>query len=125
MLSKYCFFQVNNINFLKSFLLVASFPWHHFFIFCVISESVLNCATFQKGSNGQLLWVRKVDFRIPSEEELRRILSPENVSYLCSSLFGNIFWSKVEIYLLVSIIEFIFRSFPSFVLKWICNFICL
>ncbi|RWW04775.1 hypothetical protein GW17_00031982 [Ensete ventricosum] len=55
-----------------------------------VRKRLKHCADIKKGSNGQLLWARKVDFRIPSEEELRRILSPENVSYLCSSLFDCI-----------------------------------
>ncbi|KAJ8464978.1 hypothetical protein OPV22_027530 [Ensete ventricosum] len=44
-----------------------------------VRKRLKHCADIKKGSNGQLLWARKVDFRIPSEEELRRILSPENV----------------------------------------------
>lgn len=42
---------------------------------------------FQKGSNGALLWVKKGDFRIPSEEELRRMVSSENVSLLACFFF--------------------------------------
>nr|CAD1820053.1 unnamed protein product [Ananas comosus var. bracteatus] len=38
-----------------------------------------HCADLKKGPNGHLSWVKRRDFRIPSEEELRRILLPENV----------------------------------------------
>ncbi|XP_059653266.1 transcription initiation factor TFIID subunit 1-like isoform X2 [Cornus florida] len=38
-----------------------------------------HCADLQKGSNGQLFWVMRRNFRIPLEEELRRMVSPENV----------------------------------------------
>ncbi|XP_059653268.1 transcription initiation factor TFIID subunit 1 [Cornus florida] len=49
-----------------------------------ISEAFLrkrlkNCADLQKGSNGQLFWVMRRNFRIPLEEELRRMVTPENV----------------------------------------------
>ncbi|KAL0384417.1 UNVERIFIED_CONTAM: Transcription initiation factor TFIID subunit [Sesamum radiatum] len=32
----------------------------------------------ERGSNGHFLWVMKRNFRIPSEEELRRMVTPEN-----------------------------------------------
>ncbi|WOL14715.1 transcription initiation factor TFIID subunit 1 [Canna indica] len=44
-----------------------------------VRKRLKHCADLKKGANGHLLWVRKGDFRIPSEEELRRMLSPENV----------------------------------------------
>lgn len=49
-----------------------------------ISESFLrkrlkHCADLQKGSNGLLFWVMRRNFRIPLEEELRRMVTPENV----------------------------------------------
>lgn len=43
----------------------------------------------QKGKNGMLVWVKRRDFRIPLEDELRRMLTPENVSsstFNCSIL---------------------------------------
>ncbi|XP_042461128.1 transcription initiation factor TFIID subunit 1-like isoform X1 [Zingiber officinale] len=44
-----------------------------------LRKRLKHCADLKKGSNGELLWVKKGDFRIPSEEELRRMVSPENV----------------------------------------------
>lgn len=48
------------------------------------SESFLrkrlkHCADLQRGPNGEMLWLMKRTFRIPSEEELRRMVTPENV----------------------------------------------
>ncbi|KAI3974598.1 hypothetical protein MKX01_029588 [Papaver californicum] len=56
--------------------LAAQFPY--------LSEPILrkrlkHCADLQKGINGRLFWVIKRSFRIPVEEELRRLLTPENV----------------------------------------------
>ncbi|MCL7041639.1 hypothetical protein MKW94_025685 [Papaver nudicaule] len=56
--------------------LAAQFPY--------LSEPILrkrlkHCADLQKGTNGQLFWVKRWNFRIPVEEELRRQLTPENV----------------------------------------------
>ncbi|XP_075494271.1 transcription initiation factor TFIID subunit 1-like [Primulina tabacum] len=53
-------------------------------LFPGLSEAFLrkrlkNCAEFQRGANGHFLWVMKRNFRIPSEEELRRMVTPENV----------------------------------------------
>ncbi|KAK6136246.1 hypothetical protein DH2020_030009 [Rehmannia glutinosa] len=53
-------------------------------LFSDLSEALLrkrlkNCADLQRGPNGHLLWVMKRNFRIPSEEELRRMVTPENV----------------------------------------------
>ncbi|KAK2983159.1 hypothetical protein RJ640_018504 [Escallonia rubra] len=39
----------------------------------------MDIATQQKGANGQLFWVMRRSFRIPLEEELRRMVTPENV----------------------------------------------
>ncbi|GAB2270050.1 hypothetical protein Dimus_004964 [Dionaea muscipula] len=44
-----------------------------------LRKRLKHCADLQKGSRGQLLWVMRCDFRIPSEEQLRRLVSPENV----------------------------------------------
>ncbi|KAK3034791.1 hypothetical protein RJ639_033696 [Escallonia herrerae] len=38
----------------------------------------VDIATQQKGANGQLFWVMRRSFRIPLEEELRRMVTPEN-----------------------------------------------
>lgn len=65
--------------------LMAQFPNH--------SESFLrkrlkHCADLQKGRNGEMLWLMKRTFRIPSEEELRRMVTPENVCAYESMLAG-------------------------------------
>lgn len=57
------------------------------------SESFLrkrlkHCADLQKGPNGEMLWLMKRTFRIPSEEELRRMVTPENVCTYESMLAG-------------------------------------
>ncbi|KZV22746.1 transcription initiation factor TFIID subunit 1 [Dorcoceras hygrometricum] len=44
-----------------------------------LRKRLKNCADFQRGANGHFLWVMKRNFRIPSEEELRRMVTPENV----------------------------------------------
>ncbi|RZC74501.1 hypothetical protein C5167_049982 [Papaver somniferum] len=59
--------------------LAAQFP---FLSEPIIRKRLKHCADLQKGTNGQLYWVIKRNFRIPVEEELRRQLTPENVSYL-------------------------------------------
>jgi len=43
-------------------------------------------APFQKRPNGQWIWVKKRNFRIWSEDELREKVKPEDVSYLLSHL---------------------------------------
>ncbi|KAJ4958846.1 hypothetical protein NE237_025957 [Protea cynaroides] len=58
-----------------------------------LSESLLrkrlkHCADLQRGSSGQLFWVMRRNFRIPLEEELRRMVSPENVCAYESMLAG-------------------------------------
>lgn len=54
----------------------------YFLIVCIISYlNVVTCIFYpQKGSNGLLFWVMRRNFRIPLEEELRRMVTPENVS---------------------------------------------
>ncbi|RAL44831.1 hypothetical protein DM860_003590 [Cuscuta australis] len=44
-----------------------------------LRKRLKNCADMQRGTNGQLVWVMKRSFRIPSEEELRRMVTPESV----------------------------------------------
>ncbi|XP_026407296.1 transcription initiation factor TFIID subunit 1-like [Papaver somniferum] len=56
--------------------LAAQFP---FLSEPIIRKRLKHCADLQKGTNGQLYWVIKRNFRIPVEEELRRQLTPENV----------------------------------------------
>ncbi|XP_058086188.1 transcription initiation factor TFIID subunit 1 isoform X2 [Magnolia sinica] len=53
-------------------------------LFPNLSEAFLrkrlkHCADLQRGPNGQLLWFMRRSFRIPSEEELRRMVTPEDV----------------------------------------------
>ncbi|OVA02085.1 Ubiquitin domain [Macleaya cordata] len=45
----------------------------------ILRKRLKHCADLQKGSNGQLFWVIRRNFRIPLEEELRRMVTPENV----------------------------------------------
>lgn len=52
--------------------------------FPCLSEALLrkrlkHCADFLRSPNGACFWVKKPDFRVPSEGEIRRILSPEDV----------------------------------------------
>ncbi|XP_027160037.1 transcription initiation factor TFIID subunit 1 [Coffea eugenioides] len=44
-----------------------------------LRKRLKHCADLQRGSNGQLLWAMRRNFRIPLEEELRRMVTPENV----------------------------------------------
>ncbi|CAA0807360.1 Transcription initiation factor TFIID subunit 1 [Striga hermonthica] len=64
-----------------------------FSLFPSLSEAFLrkrlkNCAELQRGPNGHFLWVMRRNFRIPSEEELRRMVTPENVCAYESMLAG-------------------------------------
>ncbi|XP_020255692.1 transcription initiation factor TFIID subunit 1-like isoform X1 [Asparagus officinalis] len=45
----------------------------------IVRKRLKHCADLRKGKNGMLVWVKRHDFRIPLEDELRRMLSPENV----------------------------------------------
>ncbi|KAI5054933.1 hypothetical protein GOP47_0030078 [Adiantum capillus-veneris] len=52
--------------------------------FPFLSESFMrkhlrHCADLQRATGGELWWIMKHKFRIPSEEELRRMVTPENV----------------------------------------------
>ncbi|KAL8541845.1 hypothetical protein ACS0TY_002914 [Phlomoides rotata] len=44
-----------------------------------LRKRLKSCADLQRGPNGHFHWVMKRNFRIPSEEELRRMVTPENV----------------------------------------------
>ncbi|KAH7847356.1 hypothetical protein Vadar_025175 [Vaccinium darrowii] len=44
-----------------------------------LRKRLKHCADLQKGANGHLFWVMRRNFRIPLEEELRRMGTPENV----------------------------------------------
>ncbi|KAG5548461.1 hypothetical protein RHGRI_013968 [Rhododendron griersonianum] len=44
-----------------------------------LRKRLKHCADLQRGANGQLFWVMRRNFRIPLEEELRRMVTPENV----------------------------------------------
>ncbi|CAM6089127.1 unnamed protein product [Calypogeia fissa] len=44
-----------------------------------IRKRLKHCADLQKGSGGEMWWVMRNNFRIPSEEELRRMVTPEMV----------------------------------------------
>jgi predicted Rdx family selenoprotein len=50
-----------------------------------LSMSPVFCFTrtfnIQKDANGHLFWAKKRDFIIPSEEELKKMVLPENVSF--------------------------------------------
>ncbi|KAL6494586.1 hypothetical protein OROGR_031386 [Orobanche gracilis] len=64
-----------------------------FSLFPNLSETFLrkrlkSCADLQRGPNGHFLWVMKRNFRLPSEEELRRMVTPENVCAYESMLAG-------------------------------------
>ncbi|KAL8150478.1 hypothetical protein V2J09_020286 [Rumex salicifolius] len=45
----------------------------------LLRKRLKHCADLQKRSNGQWCWVMRRNFHIPSEEELRRMVTPENV----------------------------------------------
>ncbi|BFI36879.1 hypothetical protein MARPO_0010s0177 [Marchantia polymorpha] len=44
-----------------------------------IRKRLKHCADLQKGPGGEMWWVMRRNFRIPSEEELRRMVTPEMV----------------------------------------------
>lgn len=44
--------------------------------------------TFQRGSNGQFIWVKKRNVRIPTDDELRNMMKPEEVSHFKSRVFA-------------------------------------
>ncbi|PIA33823.1 hypothetical protein AQUCO_04000116v1, partial [Aquilegia coerulea] len=44
-----------------------------------VRKRLKHCADLQRGQNGHLLWVMRRNIRIPLEEELRRMVTPESV----------------------------------------------
>nr|DAD25423.1 TPA_asm: hypothetical protein HUJ06_026887 [Nelumbo nucifera] len=53
-----------------------------------LRKRLKHCADLQRISNGHLFWVMKRNFRIPLEEELRRMVTPESVCTYESMLAG-------------------------------------
>ncbi|KAL3617303.1 hypothetical protein CASFOL_038848 [Castilleja foliolosa] len=47
--------------------------------YALVRKRLKNCADLLRGPDGNIVWVMKRNFRIPSEEELRRMVTPENV----------------------------------------------
>lgn len=45
----------------------------------IVKKRLKHCADLKKGPTGHFFWTQRPDFRVPSEEELRRLLTPENV----------------------------------------------
>ncbi|KAJ1288769.1 hypothetical protein BS78_02G113400 [Paspalum vaginatum] len=45
----------------------------------IVKKRLKHCADLKKGPKGHFFWTQRPDFRVPSEEELRRLLTPENV----------------------------------------------
>uniref|UniRef100_M8BXX4 Uncharacterized protein n=1 Tax=Aegilops tauschii TaxID=37682 RepID=M8BXX4_AEGTA len=54
-------------------------PIEHPLTEVIVRKGLKHCADLEKGPNGHLFWTQRADFRIPSEDELRRLLSPESV----------------------------------------------
>ncbi|XP_038708440.1 transcription initiation factor TFIID subunit 1-like [Tripterygium wilfordii] len=44
-----------------------------------LRKRLKECAILRRDPNGKLFWSKKRDFHIPSEEELKKLVSPENV----------------------------------------------
>jgi hypothetical protein len=57
---------------------------------CVVykTDKELVLWTMMKRVEGEMCWTMRPNFRIPSEEELRRMVTPENVWFFSFSL-GN------------------------------------
>lgn len=55
----------------------------------VVRKQLKNIADLQRGPNGLPLWVMRRNSRIPSEEELRRMVTPEDVCAYESMLAGQ------------------------------------
>lgn len=51
------------------------------YIFC-IPECFIHYVLLQRGANGQSIFVKKRNFRMWSEDELRKMVTPELVSYI-------------------------------------------
>ncbi|KAL6873418.1 hypothetical protein ACP4OV_013500 [Aristida adscensionis] len=45
----------------------------------IVKKRLKHCADLKKGPKGRLFWAQRPDFRVPSEEELKRLLTPESV----------------------------------------------
>ncbi|KAG8650399.1 transcription initiation factor TFIID subunit 1 isoform X2 [Manihot esculenta] len=45
----------------------------------ILRKKLKECAVLRKDANGHLFWSKKRDFIIPSEEELKKLVLPENV----------------------------------------------
>ncbi|TVU08311.1 hypothetical protein EJB05_41711 [Eragrostis curvula] len=45
----------------------------------IVKKRLKHCADLKKGTKGEIFWTQRSDFRVPSEEELRRLLTPESV----------------------------------------------
>ncbi|CAD6336096.1 unnamed protein product [Miscanthus lutarioriparius] len=45
----------------------------------IVKKRLKHCADLRKGQKGHFFWTQRPDFRVPSEEELRRLLTPESV----------------------------------------------
>ncbi|VAI93220.1 unnamed protein product [Triticum turgidum subsp. durum] len=54
-------------------------PIEHPLTDVIMRKGLKHCADLEKRPNGHLFWTQRADFRIPSEDELRRMLSPESV----------------------------------------------
>ncbi|KAJ8768872.1 hypothetical protein K2173_023867 [Erythroxylum novogranatense] len=63
-----------------------------------VSETILRkklkeCASLRRDANGHILWSKKPDFIIPSEEELKKMVLPENVC-ACESMQAGLYRLK-------------------------------
>nr|ASU54199.1 histone acetyltransferase [Hevea brasiliensis] len=47
----------------------------------ILRKKLKECAVLRKDSNGYLFWSKKRDFIIPTEEELKKLVLPENINY--------------------------------------------
>ncbi|KAF5731919.1 transcription initiation factor TFIID subunit 1 isoform X1 [Tripterygium wilfordii] len=45
----------------------------------ILRKKLKECAILRRDTNGKFFWSKKRDFHIPSEEELKKLVSPENV----------------------------------------------
>jgi ferredoxin-fold anticodon binding domain-containing protein len=51
-----------------------------FIISSLYPECFIQCVLLQRGANGQSIYVKKRNFRMWSEDELRKMVTPELVS---------------------------------------------
>ncbi|WCJ21155.1 Transcription initiation factor TFIID subunit 1 [Euphorbia peplus] len=54
----------------------------------ILRKKLKECAILRKDANGHLFWSKKHDFIIPSEEDLKKLVLPENVCAYESMLAG-------------------------------------